>query len=90
MTYAEDRCIRICIDCNDLFCFLHSGAVLYGTGDADRHVKLRPDGDPRLADLAFMRVYLESLDKPWRKHIKARQLKQAFVLLADLENQVPR
>jgi hypothetical protein len=40
-------------------------------------------------DIDFLRQYLESLDKPWRKHIKKDQLTAALVLLGQLEREAP-
>ncbi len=41
-------------------------------------------------DMRFMREYLDSLKKPWRKHIKAEQLARAYRLLAVLESEVSK
>lgn len=41
-------------------------------------------------DLQFMREYLDSLKKPWRKLIKPKQLERAYRLLAVLESEATR
>jgi hypothetical protein len=41
-------------------------------------------------DLLFMRAYLDSLHRPWRKHIKPDQLAHAYAVLAEMEKEASR
>src|SRR4051795_4882262 len=52
----EDRGLGVLVDGHDRLRRLHTGPVLDGTGDADRHVELRRYGLARLADLVGVRV----------------------------------
>ena len=40
-------------------------------------------------DIAFLHQYIESLDKPWRKHINKEQLAAAMIVLEQLEKEAP-
>src|SRR5215470_12287724 len=52
----EDRCLGILVDHHDGLGSQHAGPVLDRPGDAHRHVQLRRDGLPGLADLELVRV----------------------------------
>jgi hypothetical protein len=53
--HLEDRGIRILVDGDDDFRFLHPGQMLDGAGDADREVKLRRNDLAGLANLVVIR-----------------------------------
>ena len=52
----KERCFRIFIDDHDHFAAIDTGQVLYGSGDADGHIKGGGNSDSGLANVFIVRA----------------------------------
>ena len=74
----EDRRFGVLVDRDDRARALHSDQVLNRAGDPERDVQLRRDGLARAANLALHRQPAVVADRPRRRKLGAKGLRQLF------------